>query len=100
MSATENPVVRSYAEDNRKLAAGFARYLVTRGISSNTARAYNGAVQLLLEFLGSKSLLDADRAAVRELLSRFFSRGLSPHTIDLRTRALRAFYKFAILAGV
>jgi len=100
MSAPENAVVRSYAEDNRKLAAAFARYLVARGLSSNTSRNYRESLQRFLEFLGSRSLLDADRVAIREFLGRFLSRGLSQGTINRHTDGLRAFYKFARFAGV
>ncbi len=92
-------IVRSYAEANRESIAAFGRYLVARGLSSNTVRNYNETMQRLLEFLGSASVVEAERPALRDFLGGFVSRGVSAITIRRHTEGLRAFYKFVRLAG-
>src|SRR5579862_756372 len=95
----ENAVVRSYAQANRELVAAFGRYLVTLGRSPNTIRGYNETMRRLLEFLGSTSVIEADRAVLRDFLARFVSRGISAVTTHRHFVSLRAFYRFVRLAG-
>ena len=96
---TKNAVVRSYAEANRELVAAFGRYFVTLGRSPNTIRNYNETMQRLIEFLGSTSVIEADRAVLRDFLGSFVSRGVSAVTSHRHMGGLRAFYKFVRLAG-
>src|SRR5579862_6756990 len=95
----ETAVVRSYAEANRKLVSAFATYLVSLGRSPNTIRNYNETLQRLIEFLGSASIIEADRAVLRDFLVSFVSRGISAHTTHRHFCGLRAFYKFVLLAS-
>jgi site-specific recombinase XerD len=95
----ENAVVRSYAEANRKLVSAFCRYLVTLGRSPNTIRNYNETMQRLIEFLDSTSVIQADRAVLRDFLGSFVSRGVSAVSSHRHMGGLRAFYKFVRLAG-
>lgn len=95
----ENALVRSYVEANKELVAAFCRYLVTLGRSPNTIRNYNETMQRLIEFLGSASVVEADRAVLREFLGSFVSRGISAVTSHRHMGGLRAFYKFVRLAG-
>ena len=95
----ESALVRSYAEANKELVAAFCRYLVTLGRSPNTIRNYNETMQRLIEFLGSTSLIEADRAVLRDFLASFVSRGISAHTTHRHYCGLRAFYRSVLLAG-
>lgn len=95
----QNAVVRSYAEANRELVAAFCRYLVTFGRSPNTIRNYNETMQRLIEFLGSTSVLEVDRAVLRDFLVSFISRGIGARTTHRHFCGLRAFYKFVLLAS-
>lgn len=96
----ENAVVRSYAEANKELVAAFCRYLIgARGLSPSTVRAYNGTMQRFIEFLGSASVIEADRSVLRDFLGRFVSRGLSAASSHIHMNGLKAFYKFVQIAG-
>jgi integrase/recombinase XerD len=97
---TEKKLVRSYARANRKLAESFDRYQIARGQSANTLRSYHESVAEFLTSLGAESVIEADRTAIRIYQSALLERGLSEHTIRLRTVALRAFFKFLSVAGL
>jgi len=90
----------SYAKANRELAAAFERYLIARGRSSLTIRAYKAAVLTLTESLGAASLAVVDRITLRSLLSKLYRKGLHPNTLNLRMAALRSFFKFIRLTGL
>ncbi len=103
LSAVPSPAqhpVRSYAKANRELLGAFERYLVARGQSSGTIRAYKAAVLTLVESLGSASIAEVDRDTLRQLLGQLYKKGLDSNTIRLRTCALRAFFKFIRLTGL
>jgi hypothetical protein len=57
-------VVRSHVESNRKLAEAFERYLISRGFSPPTLRAYMDSVNRYVEMLRSKSVSALRRVAV------------------------------------
>ncbi|HEV3482288.1 MAG TPA: tyrosine-type recombinase/integrase [Candidatus Acidoferrales bacterium] len=97
--AQENAVVRSYAEANRELVAAFGRYLMIRGLSPRTIGAYNETMQRLIEFLGSTSVIEADRAVLRDFIGLFVSRGLKATSTHRHMGGLKAFYKFVRIAG-
>lgn len=87
-------IQRSFAEQNRDLAASFERYMVIRGWSPATRRAYRDTVGRLTGMLGSRSVLDVSRTDIRELQSRLLDRGLSDSSLSIHAAAIRAFYKF------
>jgi site-specific recombinase XerD len=95
-----HPPIRSYARANRKLAEAFDRYQIARGLSANTLRAYRESVAEFIASLESGSVIEADRTAIRLYQSALLERGLSEHTIRLRTCALRAFFNFLQVAGL
>jgi site-specific recombinase XerD len=92
--------VRSYAEANHALAEAFGRYLVARGLSAKTLRAYCESVAEFIASVESENVIDADRAAIRRYQSGLLARGLSENTLLLRTYALRAFFGFLSVAGL
>lgn len=91
-------IEESFADRNRDLAAAFERYMVSRGWSPKTRRAYRDTVGRLLAMLGSRSALSVCRADIRELQSAMLERGLSANSLLIHTYALRAFYKFLRMA--
>jgi integrase/recombinase XerD len=96
----EKKPICSYVESNRMLAEAFDRYQMARGQSANTLRAYHESVAEFLASLGSESVLEADRKAIRLYQSALMERGLCASTISLRTAALRAFFKFLAVTGL
>jgi len=53
--------VRSYAKANRELSAAFERYLIARGFSPRTIRAYSDSVCRFVDMLGATSVAEAER---------------------------------------
>ena len=49
-------VVRSHTKSNRELAEAFERYLISRGFSPPTLRAYMDSVNRYVEMLASNSV--------------------------------------------
>jgi site-specific recombinase XerD len=92
--------VRSYADANRALADAFDRYQMARGQSANTLRAYHEAVAEFITSLESESVIEANRTAIRQYQSGLLARGVSEHTLRLRTCALKVFFKFLATAGL
>jgi site-specific recombinase XerD len=93
-------LVRSYAVANRELANAFERYLIAKGLSACTIRAYNDAVTRLLDSVGSASVADVERSTIRQFLYELDSKGITSNSIRLHTCALRSFFKFLRLAEV
>lgn len=91
-------IEQSFARTNEEIAAGFDRYMVSRGLSRPTRRSYRDSIGRFIEMLGSRSVLDASRADIRELQTRLLEKGLSPNSLLLHTAALHAFYKFLRMA--
>jgi len=91
---------RSFAQANQELAEAFQRYMQARGFKPATLVSYGKSVRELVEFLGAKSLAEADRVKIRELLGRMYRRGLDPNTIRRHTASLRCFFKFVHLTGL
>jgi integrase/recombinase XerD len=98
-AVSESPI-RSYARANQELAASFERYLIARGTSPATRSAYAETISRLIELLGSISVADADRSAIRKFLGTLCDRGLNPHSINRHTYAIRSFFKFVRLTGM
>jgi integrase/recombinase XerD len=92
--------VRSYASSNRELAEAFERYLISRGFSAPTLRAYMDSVNRYVEMLHSTSVVDATRREIREFQAGLLRRGLSSNSLRLHTIALRGFHKFISLSGL
>jgi site-specific recombinase XerD len=93
-------LVQSHAESNRELAEAFERYLISRGFSPPTLRAYMDSVNRYVEMLGSVSVVDAERREIREFQTALLNRGLSANSLRLHTIALRGFHKFIRLSGL
>ena len=93
-------VVRSHVESNRALAEAFERYLLSRGFSPPTLRAYMDSVNRYVEMLHSTSVVDAERREIREFQDGLLKRGLSSNSLRLHTIALRGFHKFIRLTGL
>jgi integrase/recombinase XerD len=91
---------RPVTEANKILADAFDRYLVSRGMSEPTRRAYRDTIGRLIDALGSRSLLDAQRTDIRDLQASFLDKGLASNSIRLHTCALRAFYRFIHVSGL
>jgi site-specific recombinase XerD len=89
--------VPSYSDANKELARAFDRYLEARGLKPATRVTYGKTAWLLIEFLCSRSVAEADRTLLRQFLGTLCSRGLNPNTIRRHTAGLRAFFKFVQL---
>jgi len=92
--------VRSFAKENRELAAAFARYMLARGCSPRTIRAYADSVGRLVEYLGASSVAEVERRTIRQLLAELYKKGITSNSIRLHTCGLRAFFKFIRLTGL
>ena len=95
----ETPL-RSYAKANRELVEAFERYLIARGQSPSTIRAYRDSVERLVGSLGATSVSEVDRSTIRQLLAGLYDKGLDSNSIRLHTCALRSFFKFIRLTGL
>jgi len=94
---------RSYARANQELAKSFRRYLEghPRHLSRDTIRNYaDETAKYFVEFMGSRSMVEADHQVLREFLGSFDARGCSPSTLDRHAAGLRAFFRFLVLTGL
>ncbi len=91
---------RSYAKANRELIRKFRRYMESRGNSLETRRSYARAITALVEEIGSASVVNVERTAIRFLFAKWQSKGLNPNSIRLYTCAFRTFFRFLIRAGL
>lgn len=98
MESGVNLPERSFADRNGQLAAAFERYMVSRGWSPQTRRAYRDTVGRLLKMLNSRNVLEVSRADIRELQSQLVERGLSPNSLLIHSAAIRSFFKFLRVA--
>ena len=91
---SESRPTRSYVSSNRDLVGAFERYLILRGFSERTNRAYMDSVTRYVDLLGSADAVTANRTDVRKFQNALLKRGLCANSIQLHTSALRFFYKF------
>ena len=91
---SESRPARSYVSSNRDLVGAFERYLIIRGLSERTNRAYMDSVTRYVDLLGSADAVTANRTDVRKFQNALLKRGLCANSIQLHTAALRFFYKF------
>ena len=91
---------RSFAQANKELAEAFERYLISRGFSPPTLRAYMDSVNRYVEALHSTIVVDVERRDIRQFQASLLERGLSQNSVRLHTIALRSFHKFISLAGL
>jgi site-specific recombinase XerD len=87
-------IVRSHVEPNQELAEAFERYLIVRGFSERTNRAYMDSVTRYVSSLGAADAVTANRTDIRKFQNGLLKRGLCANSIQLHTAALRFFYKF------
>lgn len=98
-ASIESPV-RSYAHDNRALAAKFAQWLEIQNYSVNTRRAYNSLLRDFCRFIRSRSLTEIKRLDIREYLGHLHRRGLASASLDQKLHGLRTFFGFLRLGGL
>lgn len=96
----ESIPVRSHAENNRYLVSRFQVYLQSRGRSQNTQRKYLESLNQLVDFLGSRNIVDLDRATIRLLMTKWYGKGLHPNSVRLHVLAFRTFFKYLRLTGL
>lgn len=92
--------VPAEARTNRVFARGFDRWLMIRNLAPSTRRGYLKAVDTFLEFLRSRSAVEADLRTLHRFLFERAEKGAGPHQIAHSCYALRAFYKFLVLNGL
>ncbi len=100
MVSAPNAPIPSFKQANRELAEAFERYLISRGFSPPTRRAYMDSVNRYIEMLHSTSVVDAERREIRKFQGSLLQRGLSSNSLRLHTIALRGFHKFIRLSGL
>jgi integrase/recombinase XerD len=100
MDNATNAPIPSFTRGNRDLAEAFERYLISRGFSPPTRRAYLDSVNRYVEMLHSMSVVEAGRREIREFQGSLLQRGLSSNSLRLHTIALRSFNKFLRLSGL
>lgn len=86
--------MRSFARANRELLESFGRYMVARGNSAPTVRAYKDAVGRLVDSLGAESVVNVERPKIRELFTKWCEHGLTANSRRLHVCALRKFFLF------
>ena len=96
----DNSPVRSYAKSNQQLLGAFETYLISLNRSIPTRRAYLDSAERLVEVLGSKDVIEADRNDIRALQSQLLAKGVTANSIRLHIGGIRAFSKFLRLAGL
>ena len=96
----DNIPVRSHAENNRYLVSRFQVYLQASNKSPNTQRKYLESLNQLVVFLGSRNILDVDRATIRQLMTKWYGKGLHPNSVRLHVLSFRAFFKYLRVTGL
>ncbi|HET6143868.1 MAG TPA: tyrosine-type recombinase/integrase [Candidatus Acidoferrales bacterium] len=97
---TPSVPVRSYIEENERLAEKFSQWLLMRNYPLNTRRAYDGIVADFCRFINSQNILLVTKTDVRLYLEYLASRGLSRSTLNQRLHGLRSFYELLTLVGL
>src|ERR1700686_1147272 len=92
--------VRSYAKDNRILAAKFSQWLEIQNYATNTRQTYDVLTSDFCRFIGSRSLTEINRLDIREYLTHLHARGLASSSLDLKLHGLRGFFGFLSLGGL
>jgi site-specific recombinase XerD len=90
-----NPTL-DYRARNRQLAAGFENWLRVRNYSPRTCDTRLRDLERWLDFLGSDDLTAITHSRIR----LFMAETDNPSAQRSRLSALRAFYRFLVLAGV
>lgn len=99
-SSDSGALSQSFARPNRELLNAFGRYLAIRNYARSTRHAYQARLREFLRFLGSGSVLNADRSDVRRFFGELRADGASPHAIYSHRSGLRTFYRFLGWAGI
>lgn len=96
----QSDLVESHQERNLALATSFEQFLIARGCSQHTKRAYGRVVRDFLAFVHHHSLDLLPHLAIREYLHWLKFRGLAPRSIARETFALKAFFAFLERLGI
>ncbi|HEV2616449.1 MAG TPA: tyrosine-type recombinase/integrase [Candidatus Acidoferrales bacterium] len=89
-------LARDHRARNRQLAAGFENWLRVRNYSANTCDHRMRAIAKWLDFLGSDDLTAITHSRIRLFMAQANKDSVQRSRLD----ALRAFYRFLLLAGV
>lgn len=99
-TGSEELPVRSYAKDNRILAAKFSQWLEIQNYSPHTRRAYAALTADFCRFIRSRSLTEVKHIDIREYLFYLYRLGLAPSSLERHLAGLRTFFDFLNLGGV
>ena len=96
VSKRKGDLTRDYRAKNRRLAAGFENWLRARNYSPSTQNARIHAIAQWLAFLGPDDLTTITHSRIRLFMAQANKDSAQRRQLD----ALRAFYRFLLLAGV
>src|SRR5690348_2491850 len=83
-------LTRSYADSNHELVEAFERYMLARSLSKSTILNYRFTVERFVEGFGSRSVVETQRADIRQFQTRMLGRGQSAASLNARIHDLRS----------
>jgi site-specific recombinase XerD len=92
--------MRSYSRFNRSLAKKYDQWMVAMHYAKNTQHIYRRTIQRYIEFMGERSIANADHADIRRYIARISEDGVSLGCVYRDLGTLRLFYDFLHLGGV
>jgi site-specific recombinase XerD len=92
--------IRSYANDNRALAAKFSRWLEVQNYALNTRKTYDTLIADFCRYIGARSLTEIKHPDIREYFAFLQGRGIGSRSLDQKLYGLRALFEFLTLRGV
>jgi integrase/recombinase XerC len=92
--------MHSYARFNRSLARRYDQWMVAMHYARTTQHIYRRTIRQYVEFMGNKSIADADHTDVRRYIAYVSEDGASLSAVYRDLGTLRLFYDFLHLGGV
>ena len=96
MENTMHPNVRF----NRRLAKQYYRWMIAMHYAQVTKHMYGKTIERFVEFMGTRSIADANHEDIRRYIAHISEKGPSLETVHKELGTLRLFYDFLHLGGV
>ncbi len=92
--------MRSYTRYNKGLAKKYDDWMVAMHYAKSTQHVYRKTIRRYVEFMGEKSIANADHEDIRQYIARISEDGVTLNVVHKDLGTLRLFYDFLNLGGV